>query len=1481
MDIAVSVSSTDHAASSYNSLRPVTRSASPPPQAQRSLQNSMSDLASTHSPRRFHTPSSRTSPTPATTTVGGTDMDLPPATIATAQPESHDIWRDVDSGTHFPPHDGQDHDRMETEDDNQESASEDEIDNPQDIEQPELDSTTQAPFHYDEIMDTTLDEPHVEEHSHGNSLGKLSRHVFEFKPADDLTISTVSGSTHSSSPSPHPAASADNREPAEPNPPEMSQSTAILPNPPALSEGETIQPPQARSPTIPSSHELATTDINPPQNIAQGADADETSLFFPPIAETLPPPPLPPPPAAEDNQNSAEQQPGREDDHDQEDSSDEEERPYWAEFVEDTSGPDEQELENIGRDRNEVNAVNHDHWESKTYEALTDPEHVPSDSGRIVWTVTPVNGTPGNPNREKIMRSPQVLIGGLYWNIKYYPRGNEGTHNMSVYIECSSSSHESDSDEDSDTDAASEPDNGAQPSAAAPSDNAVTEVQPVPPPPSETAEAPQPAEDTLVTEKEGEEDSERTRWEAAAQIGCVVYNPNEPRVNVFRKSSHHFNPQNADWGWTRFHGPWESIHLRQRNERQALLRNDTLVFSAYIRIVKDDTNSLWYHTPKEGPSWESFRRIGVKSLATGSSNDNHIIAAISCWANLRPFVDLVRSMKIPDPLKEPQERPRPLFRALQQLLEYMFDKPEDIDRNAMTNVVAWIDWYIAETSPPRLNMPEVVAVWETLRCILSYEASGMGDMRAAPDCFPNVLLLRQPDPWAAESPISSVSYGHDGEAATAAAFPQLREPGSVQETIDIATSSTQPYKPWQSFTGSSLESDELPAVLQVELHRQRYDKIGRRWDKLTHRVKLDEKITYTSAKTRAQCDYTLYGLVVHSGALESHDFYSIVRPRGPGTRWIRYSGGGHHREAACLTTKQAIAAHEGKDDQLTGNAKVAYVVLYIRTDAISDILLPSSPTQKPPTPNSTTTTPQEEMNADTKIPARVYNSTLFDSHEGRGLPDLWAVDSKRCPGLVREVTLPKSSTPEDVFGHLDDEFMQSGLPDDAGNAVSRTLHYIETGGLNTVRGLPCLKSLSPEHSLEQAIVPDNGCRLWLHTSVSVQPSTNDIVSTSTSIEPSFGTGPTETQNENSMEGPVDTFMTQNEFPEASPQVGSLHTQEEVHHVSPSPSPNAQVSSDEGALAADSTEQEREHHRAEDTVMEGTQELADEVTPGSPHVGAPVSNTIYFFLKIFDNHAQSLRAVCSHKASAHRNIHTEVASLLGTNDTLDLYIERSRALSERDRVRSSNTFDDLDLGDGCILIAHRRPSPDETAALIAQGKHADPISYFYYLFHNDNPGYLACHSANNYFGTAYHSIDLSYALLHGHGTFIDTNGDAYVGNWVSDERSGHGTMAYASGDTYTGNFAENERDGHGKMVYGKTNNVYEGGWKKGRRHGKGIMTYEVADEEMAMCKICYENEMDALLYDCGHVVACEECARQVEICPVCRKSVRGVCRIWKA
>lgn len=920
---------------------------------------------------------------------------------------------------------------------------------------------------------------------------------------------------------------------------------------------------------------------------------------------------------------------------------------------------------------------------------MEDPEHVPLDAGRITWTVTPVNGTPGNPNREKIMRSPAVLIGGLYWNIKYYPRGNDGTENMSVYIECSPSPRGGgDSDEDSTSDTSSETDHRAQASNGSQSANEVADVQSHRHTASGSPEVSQPAEEIHINSSEDRATTQRKHWEAAAQIGCVVYNPSEPRVHYFRRSSHRFIPDNADWGWTRFHGPWESIHLRQRNERQALLRNDTLVFTAYIRTVTDDTRALWWHAPKQAPSWDCYERIGVKSLATGSSRDNAIIAAISCWLHLKPFVDFIMGMKIPDALREPQERNRPLFHALQQLLEYMFEKPEDTGRNAMINVAKWIDWYITESYPPRLDMPDVVAVWESLRRILNYEASGMGNMATAPDCFQDVLLLRQPDPWATESPLSLDPYGHQPDAA---AVPQTSEPRSVQETIDLAASSSNPFRPWQCFSGNSPQSDELPAVLHIELHRQMYDKKARRWDKLTHRIQLNENITYTSPKTGMQCGYTLFGMVVHSGALESHDFNSIIRPHGPGTRWIRYSGGNFHREAACLTTTQAVTAHEGKGEQATGSAAVAYIVLYIRTDSVLDILLPPSPLQRCMTGGATLATASDEADSETPVSVRVYNSTLFDSYAGRGLPDLWALNSDEKPDMVREFHVPRSITLDQISRRLDSDFLELKKVTSEGSLINGW-HYIETG-LDTNRGLPRLVPLRLMDTVERAIVPSDGCRLWFHSSISKEPTDNTDTAV-TSDDLSAETHQTHTGAQADVDEFADTVMSQEEQLELPARVEVSGAHNGVPDASASPIHETSALPAENVPPAHPSEQEQEHGRSEDAIMEGTQEPPAAADPDSPRVRTRSAHRIYFFVKVFDSQTQNLRAVCSHETFFDCNVHNSVLPLLGSDNTFDIYMERSRLLSEHDRVRSSSTFDDLDLSDGCIFIAHRRPSPEE-------------------------------------------------------------------------------------------------------------------------------------------------------------------------------------------
>lgn len=149
-----------------------------------------------------------------------------------------------------------------------------------------------------------------------------------------------------------------------------------------------------------------------------------------------------------------------------------------------------------------------------------------------------------------------------------------------------------------------------------------------------------------------------------------------------------------------------------------------------------------------------------------------------------------------------------------------------------------------------------------------------------------------------------------------------------------------------------------------------------------------------------------------------------------------------------------------------------------------------------------------------------------------------------------------------------------------------------------------------------------------------------------------------------------------------------------------------------------------------------------------------------------------------------------------------------------------------------------------------------------------------------FNGDYYSGEFHKGYYHGKGTHISDSGATYTGDFIFGQRHGKGKMEYPSGDTYEGDWVEDQRHGQGTFIERKTGNKYVGGYKDGKRHGKGISYWEVADEEMDLCQICYSEEKDALFYDCGHVCACVACARQIDTCPICRKNVINVVKIYK-
>uniref|UniRef100_A0A3Q3XKV3 RING-type E3 ubiquitin transferase n=1 Tax=Mola mola TaxID=94237 RepID=A0A3Q3XKV3_MOLML len=53
----------------------------------------------------------------------------------------------------------------------------------------------------------------------------------------------------------------------------------------------------------------------------------------------------------------------------------------------------------------------------------------------------------------------------------------------------------------------------------------------------------------------------------------------------------------------------------------------------------------------------------------------------------------------------------------------------------------------------------------------------------------------------------------------------------------------------------------------------------------------------------------------------------------------------------------------------------------------------------------------------------------------------------------------------------------------------------------------------------------------------------------------------------------------------------------------------------------------------------------------------------------------------------------------------------------------------------------------------------------------------------------------------------------------------------------------------------------------------------APQEALLCMLCCEEEIDAAFCPCGHMVCCQTCATQLQLCPVCRSEVEHVQHVY--
>jgi hypothetical protein len=89
--------------------------------------------------------------------------------------------------------------------------------------------------------------------------------------------------------------------------------------------------------------------------------------------------------------------------------------------------------------------------------------------------------------------------------------------------------------------------------------------------------------------------------------------------------------------------------------------------------------------------------------------------------------------------------------------------------------------------------------------------------------------------------------------------------------------------------------------------------------------------------------------------------------------------------------------------------------------------------------------------------------------------------------------------------------------------------------------------------------------------------------------------------------------------------------------------------------------------------------------------------------------------------------------------------------------------------------------------------------------------------------------------HGQGTFRLKNGDIISGEWKRGSLDGEASIRYANGDVYDGTAHTGCPNGRGRFSWAHGRGWYEGEWRAGLSHGRGIRVYANLNRSMEIPK----------------------------------------------
>lgn len=486
--------------------------------------------------------------------------------------------------------------------------------------------------------------------------------------------------------------------------------------------------------------------------------------------------------------------------------------------------------------------------------------------------------------KENKVTSPQFECGGFTWNILLFPRGNNDS--LSLYME----------------------------------------------PKPETGE-------------DGEVDP---NWYVCAQFALDLWNPAHPESHYPSGSSHRFNKNETDWGFSSFITLRDLASPAKVGQTHPILEKNKLNITGYVRVIDDSSTGVLWHNFVDYDSKKNTGYVGLNNQGATC----YLNSLLQSYFTTTLFRNLVNQIPTEDQTSTEKTNSKAVPLALQRIFYLMLSSNEPVGTLELTKSFGW-DSSDAFTQHDvqelnRVLMDKLETAMKGTKIENKLNDVFVGKMKSYIKCV-NVPYesSREEDFW-------DIQLNVKGFKNLQESFENYIENEMLEGENKYQAGDQYGYQ--DAKKGVVFES--FPPVLHLQLKRFEYDfmvddlvKIDDLYefpDKIDLRPYLDEDLP-DDVKNQ-NWNYKLHGVLVHQGSISNGHYYAMIKPEGSGKTWMRFDDDKVWKAttsqvfqenfgAADMTPAQVrLLTRLEQNEYLIRRATSAYMLVYYRESELDSVL---------------------------------------------------------------------------------------------------------------------------------------------------------------------------------------------------------------------------------------------------------------------------------------------------------------------------------------------------------------------------------------------------------------------------------------------------------------------------------------------------------------------------------------------------------------